>query len=105
VQVGDRRHLVLPYAFDSSDMQFQHTQRFSTAGEFAEYVCDAYDWLAKEGERMPRMLSIGLHLRMIARPGRVKAIDAILRHMAARGGAWIATREAIARHWIEHAPR
>ena len=104
VNVGDRRHLVLPYAFDSNDMQFQHTQRFSTAGEFAEYVCDAYDWLAQEGERVPRMLSIGLHLRMIARPGRMKSVDAILRHMAARGGAWIATREQIARHWIEHTP-
>ena len=105
VNVGARRHLVLPYAFDSNDMQFQHTQRFSTAGEFAEYVTDAYDWLDKEGERVPRMLSIGLHLRMIARPGRMKAVDAILRHMAARGGAWIATREQIARHWIEHTPR
>lgn len=102
VNVGDRPHLVLPYAFDSNDMQFQHTQRFSTAGEFAQYVCDAYDWLAKEGERMPRMLSIGLHLRMIARPGRMKSVVAILRHMAAHGGAWIATREQIARHWIEH---
>lgn len=105
VLVGDRRHLVLPYAFDSNDMQFQHTQRFSTGGEFAEYVCDAYDWLAKEGQRMPRMLSIGLHLRMIARPGRMKSVQTILRHMAAQGGAWIATREQIARHWIEHTPK
>ena len=49
VDVGARRHLVLPYAFDTNDMQFQHTQRFATAGDFADYVCDAFDWLRREG--------------------------------------------------------
>ena len=100
VGVGGRRHLVLPYAFDTNDMQFQHTQRFDTAGSFAEYVCDAFDWLWHEGEHVPRMLSIGLHLRMIGRPGRIVALQRILEHMRGRGGAWITSREAIARHWI-----
>lgn len=103
VPVGGARHLVLPYAFDTNDMQFQHTQRFDTAGSFAQYVCDAFDWLAREGEHAPRMLSVGLHLRMIGRPGRMKALELILAHLKARGGAWIATREQIARHWIAHA--
>jgi peptidoglycan/xylan/chitin deacetylase (PgdA/CDA1 family) len=102
VNVEGRRHLVLPYAFDTNDMQFQHTQRFDTAGSFSEYVCDAFDWLAREGERAPRMLSVGLHLRMIGRPARMKALETILRHVRERGG-WIATREQIARHWLANA--
>ncbi len=104
VDVEGTSHLVLPYAFDTNDMQFQHTQRFDTGASFTEYVCDAYDWLWREGERMPRMLSIGLHLRMIGRAGRIGGLERILEHLARRGGGWIATREQIARHWIEHAP-
>ena len=110
VPVAGRNHLVLPYAFDTNDMQFQHTQRFATASQFAEYVCDAFDWLAGEGAQVPhgphgpRMLSVGLHLRMIGRPGRMKALPIILEHLRASGAAWIATREQIARHWIAHAP-
>jgi peptidoglycan/xylan/chitin deacetylase (PgdA/CDA1 family) len=103
VKAGERRHLVLPYAFDTNDMQFQHSSRFVTASSFSEYVCDACDWLAQEGRTMPRMLSVGLHLRMIGRPGRVRALQDILEHL--RGiGAWVATREQIARHWLEHVP-
>jgi len=94
------RHLVLPYAFDTNDMQFQHTHRFVTSANFSEYVCDAYDWLAREGETMPRMLSIGLHLRMIGRPGRMKALETILQHVVDSNVEWVATREQIARHWI-----
>ena len=104
VDVAGKRHLVLPYAFDTNDMQFQHTQRFATAASFAEYVCDAYDWLAREGEAVPRMLSVGLHLRMIGRPARMKALERILTHIQTARRAWIATREQIARHWIAHVP-
>ena len=100
VSVDEKRHLVLPYAFDTNDMQFQHNQRFATAQNFSDYVCDAFDWLTQEGETMPRMLSIGLHLRMIGRPGRMKALETILRHMADSRAGWFATREQIARHWI-----
>lgn len=103
VPVGAQRHLVLPYAFDSNDMQFQHTQRFATGREFAEYVCDAADWLAREGATRSRMLSVGLHLRMIGRPGRIGAVERILEHLRQRGDVWVATREQIARHWLQHA--
>ncbi len=96
----ERRHLVLPYAFDTNDMQFQHTQRFATSDDFSSYVCDAFDWLLEEGAHAPRMMSVGLHLRMIGRPARMKALADILSHMRAQPGAWIATREQIARHWI-----
>ena len=100
VPVDGRRHLVLPYAFDTNDMQFQHTQRFDTAASFSEYVCDAADWLAREGAHAPRMLSVGLHLRMIGRPARMKALEQILQHLRAKQGVWIATRAQIARHWL-----
>lgn len=104
VPVAGKRHLVLPYAFDTNDMQFQQTHRFVRAEDFSGYVCDAFDWLAREGERVPRMLSVGLHLRMIGRPARMKALEQILTHLQASGCAWVATREAIARHWIAQTP-
>ena len=97
-QLG-RRHLVLPYAFDTNDMHFQHSDRFSTGDQFTRYVCDAFDWLAREGVDRPRMLSVGLHLRMISRPGRIGALERILAH-AVEHGAWVATRAQIARHWV-----
>ncbi|CAN5262068.1 allantoinase PuuE [soil metagenome] len=103
VDVDGRSHLVMPYAFDTNDMQFQNTQRFGTGDDFVEYVCAAYDWLWREGATQPRMLSIGLHLRMIGRPGRIGALARILKHFDSRGGAWIATREQIARHWLAEA--
>jgi allantoinase len=99
VQVAGKRHLVLPYAFDTNDMQFYNASRFRGA-DFADYVIDAFDWLAEEGDAAPKMMSVGLHLRMIGRPGRIGALDRILRHVTASGAAWIAPRADIARHWL-----
>lgn len=104
LNVEGRRHVVLPYAFDTNDMQFQNTQRFGTGEAFADYVCAAHDWLWREGEHFPRMLSVGLHLRMIGRPGRMGALERILQHIENKGGAWLATREQIARHWLASMP-
>ena len=104
VQVGDKRHLVLPYAFDTNDMQFFHTNRFSGAADFAAYAIDAFDWLHREGAHAPKMMSIGLHLRMIGRPGRIGALDRILRHITNQGDAWIARRVDIANHWLAQFP-
>lgn len=99
-QVAGRWHLVLPYAFDTNDMHFQQTQRFRGAADFAGYVIEAFDWLHREGGHAPKMMSIGLHLRMIGRPGRIGALERILAHMADKGGVWIARRADIARHWL-----
>lgn len=96
LEVGGRRHVVLPYAFDTNDMHYFHTQRFAGA-DFAGYVTDAMDWLHGEGGRM---LSVGLHLRMIGRPGRMGALERILRHAAETPGVWVARRADIARHWL-----
>jgi peptidoglycan/xylan/chitin deacetylase (PgdA/CDA1 family) len=96
-------HVLLPYAFDTNDMQFQHTQRFARADDFAGYVIDAFDWLWREGKEQPRMMSIGLHLRMLARPARMWALERILQHMRERGKVWITRRDSIARHWLDGA--
>ena len=102
VEVGERRHLVVPYSFDTNDMHFhQGAQRFVTGEDFSRYVTDAFDWLWREGEAAPKMLSVGLHVRMIGRPGRIAGLERALEHMRARGGVWFARREEIARHWID----
>lgn len=102
VPVGEHRQLVLPYSFDTNDMHFhQGSQRFTTGADFAEYVIDAYDQLWREGANTPRMLSIGVHLRMIGRPGRIGGLERVLQHIAATGGAWVARRDAIAQHWLD----
>jgi allantoinase len=98
---GERRHVVLPYAFDTNDMQFQNTHRFVRAADFSGYVLDAFDWLWREGSHAPKMMSIGLHLRMLGRPGRMQALRDMLAAMTQRPGVWIARRDAIARHWLD----
>jgi peptidoglycan/xylan/chitin deacetylase (PgdA/CDA1 family) len=104
VEVGGRPHLVLPYAFDTNDMRFFDGYAFVRAADFAGYVADAFDWLHAEGAQRPRMLSIGLHTRIIGRPGRIGGLAEVLRHLRQKGGAWFARREDVARHWLEHAP-
>jgi len=102
VDVAGARHLVVPYSFDTNDMHFhQGFQRFVTAGDFTEYVTDAFDTLWREGTSTPKMLSVGLHLRMIGRPGRIGGLERAIQHMRDKGGVWFARRDAIARHWIE----
>ena len=99
--VGARRHLVIPYSFDTNDMHFhQGRQRFVTAGDFAEYVTDAFDALWREGASAPKMLSVGLHLRMIGRPGRIGGLERVIAHMQDKGNVWFARRDQIAHHWI-----
>lgn len=97
---GAHRHIVVPYAFDTNDMQFQDNDRFRGAADFADYVLDAFNQVHREGAHGPIMMSVGLHLRMIGRPGRIGALERILAAMQAKGGTWIARRDAIARHWL-----
>lgn len=104
-RVGERPHLVIPYAFDTNDMHFhQGMQRFALADDFAAYTIDALDWLWREGAHHPKMMSIGLHLRMIGRPGRIGALERILRHIRDKGQVWTARRDQIAQHWRERFP-
>lgn len=95
-----RRHVILPYAFDTNDMRFSPGGGFVQPGDFARYCIGAIDWLAAEGVRQPRMLSIGLHLRIIGRPGRMQGLMDVLAHAARVPGVWVARRRDIAAHWL-----
>lgn len=99
VPVGGTPHVVLPYSFDTNDMRFGPGGGFVYGEDFARYCGDAYDWLWREGSRSPKMMSVGLHLRFIGRPGRIAGLEALLAHIAQKGGAWIARRDEIAHHW------
>ena len=99
VAVDDRDHVVLPYAFDTNDMRFQGGGLFVHADDFARYCNDAYDALWREGEERPTMMSVGLHLRLIGRPGRIAGLERFLEHVHNTGGAWFARRMDIAHHW------
>lgn len=94
-------HVVLPYAFDTNDMRFFNRGGFTFGADFARYCCDAFDWLYAEGATAPRMLSIGLHTRMIGRPGRIGGLEQFLDHALAHKGVWFATRAQIAEAWRE----
>ena len=105
-RVDGHDHLVVPYTMDTNDMRFASPGGFSTGVEFESYVRDAFDVLLAEGRRgQPKMLSIGLHGRVIGRPGRVAGLLRVLEHMRAQPDVWFAQRVDIARHWIaEHPP-
>jgi len=77
------------------------TIKSTTCWEFSRYLIDAYDWLYEEGERSSRMMSIGLDLRIISRPERIKGQVDTLAHIQRKGGAWFARRNRIARHWLQ----
>lgn len=101
VQVGEHRRLVVPYSPDVNDFRFWQDNGPATAALFTEYVVDAFDVLRAEAERVPRMMSLGLHPRMIGRPGRIRALRDVLEHIGGAAGVWLATREQIARAWLE----
>lgn len=97
---GGPPHVVLPYGFDTNDMRFFDRGGFVRAHDFSGYVGDAIQSLLAESVQRPRMLTIGLHSRIIGRPGRIAGLDAVLRQVADSGDAvCVMTREAIARHW------
>ena len=97
-------HLIIPYTLDANDMRFVNPQGFGSGDEFFTYLKDSFDFLYAEGERAPKMMSVGLHCRLVGRPGRAAALARFLDYVAARDRVWIATRLDIARHWHrEHA--
>jgi len=104
-QVGDRAHLVIPYTFDANDSRLQRGGDFATGEDFFVYCRDAFDWLYRSGcEGRPRMMTVGLHGRIIGRPGRIGALERLLSHMQRHDGVWLCSREQIARHWIAEHP-
>ena len=99
-----RQHLIVPYTLDANDMRFATPQGFNTAQHFYEYLRDSFDVLHAEGAETPRMLSIGMHGRLLGRPGRFIALQRFLDHLARHERVWICRRIDIARHWRARHP-
>jgi putative urate catabolism protein len=97
-------HLVVPYTLDTNDMRFALPQGFSHGDPFFQYLRDAFDVLYAEGEEAPKMLSIGMHCRLLGRPGRMRALQRFLDHIEAHDRVWVCRRVDIARHWIDTHP-
>jgi putative urate catabolism protein len=103
-QVGGRAHLVVPYTLDCNDMRFATLHGFGTGEDFFAHLRDAFDVLYREGERSPKMMSLGLHCRLAGRPGRSAALQRFLDYAQKQDGVWICKRVDIARHWHAHHP-
>jgi allantoinase len=101
-------HLVVPYALDTNDMRFATAQGFNSGTQFFDYLRAAFDALYLEGDPAgldsPKMLSIGLHCRLVGRPGRIGALERFLDYVLGHERVWIARRIEIARHWIATHP-
>lgn len=97
-------HLVIPYTLDNNDMRFATPQGFNCGDQFFTYLRDAFDVLYAEGDRSPKMMSIGLHCRLVGRPGRTAALARFLDYIQQRDRVWICRRIEIARHWRKHHP-
>ena len=97
-------HLVVPYTLDCNDMRFALPQGFATGDDFFSYLRDSFDVLYAEGAEAPKMMSIGMHCRLLGRPGRFKALQRFLDHVEAHDRVWVCKRIDIARHWRERFP-
>lgn len=92
-------HLIIPYSLDVNDMRFINPQGFSSGDDFFAYLRDAFDVLYAEGEGAPKMMSVGLHCRLVGRPGRSAGLKRFIDYIAGKDRVWVATRLEIARHW------
>lgn len=97
-------HLVVPYSLDTNDMRFVQAQGFNTGDHFFTYLRDSFDALYAEGDEAPKMMSIGMHCRVLGRPGRIGALQRFLDHIEAHDRVWVCRRVDIARHWIATHP-
>ncbi|QUE77049.1 allantoinase PuuE [Stutzerimonas stutzeri] len=96
----DKPHLVIPYTLDTNDMRFTQVQGFNTGDDFYTYLKDAFDVLYAEGcEGAPKMLSIGMHCRLLGRPARLAALQRFIEYVKGHEQVWFARRVDIARHW------
>jgi allantoinase len=103
VTVGGRRHLVIPYSYETNDNRYDHNG-WGTAEDFARYMIDCFDLLYAEGAESPKLMSIGLHDRLVGRPGRAVGLIRFLEHVRRHDRVWFATGADIARHWAAHHP-
>ncbi|MFZ1680545.1 MAG: allantoinase PuuE [Rhizobiaceae bacterium] len=105
ITMSGRTQLVIPYTLDANDMRFATPQGFNSGDQFFAYLRDSFDTLVEEGRAgRPGLMSVGLHCRLVGRPGRAAALRRFIDHVNASGVAWCARRIDIARHWAEHHP-
>jgi len=102
VKGNGKPHLVIPYTLDNNDMRFSTSQGFNSGDQFFAYLQDAFDVLYEEGETAPKMMSIGLHCRLVGRPGRAASLARFLDYVQGHDRVWLCRRIDIARHWHEH---
>jgi allantoinase len=105
LQINNKPHLVIPYSYEANDNRFNENSGFSTGQEFFEYMRDAFDLLYREGQKgSPKLLSIGLHDRLIGRPGRCMGLIRLLEHMHGFKGVWFCRGIDVAQHWHSNFP-
>nr|WP_255558077.1 MULTISPECIES: allantoinase PuuE [unclassified Photobacterium] len=101
---GPKPQLVIPYTLDTNDMRFATVQGFNAGDQFFNYLKDTFDTLYEEGATAPKMMSVGLHCRLIGRPGRIAALRRFLDYVSQHDKVWLCRRIDIAKHWHEHHP-
>jgi putative urate catabolism protein len=99
-----RAQLIVPYTLDANDMRFVSPQGFNSGDQFLSYLKDSFDVLYAEGADTPRMMSVGLHCRLIGRPGRLAALERFLDYASRHDGVWFCRRVDVARHWRTRHP-
>ena len=96
--------LIVPYTLDANDMRFATAQGFHSGDQFYTYLKDTFDTLYTEGKTTPRMMSVGLHCRLIGRPGRIASLERFMKYVRRKSKVWCARRIDIARHWLAQHP-
>jgi putative urate catabolism protein len=99
---GTKKQLIIPYTLDNNDMRFATNQGFNTGNHFFSYLKDSFDVLYDEGKTNPKMMSVGLHCRLIGKPGRIQSLKKFLDYILNHEDVWICKRIDIAKHWIKN---
>jgi len=99
---NNKKQLIVPYTLDNNDMRFATNQGFNSGEQFYNYLKDSFDVLYKEGETNPKMMSVGLHCRIVGKPGRIKSLERFLDYVLEHKDVWICKRIDIAKHWIKN---
>ncbi|MBL4740517.1 MAG: allantoinase PuuE [Sneathiella sp.] len=102
--IADKKQLIIPYTLDVNDMRFAAFQGFNSGDQYFTYLKDTFDTLYEEGDDAPKMMSVGLHCRLVGRPGRIAALKRFLEYASSHDKVWFARRIDIARHWHENHP-
>ena len=99
---GKKKQLIIPYTLDNNDMRFATNQGFNSGDQFFTYLKDSFDVLYEEGNKNPKMMSVGLHCRLIGRPGRIQSLKKFIDYVLKHDDVWICKRIDIAKHWIKN---